>query len=709
MTRSTNHIYEFGECRIDTAERLVLRAGKQVSLTPKAFDTLVVLVQNAGRLVEKDDLIKEVWPDAIVEEANLSRNVYAIRRALGDGGEHTYIETVPKAGYRFVAAVTDVTDRVTDVVATVPGVESPGIDIDRRPWFPIVLSAVLALGVVALVVVRFWPAPIAAPNTTNVAKGKTGFSFLTDGSHDDSGAYWTADGRVFFSRSITTTRTESWTMNAMRQDSIARTGRSGVCWSVDGRLMGKRVLFLKDGVTGTAYLAEADGAHEIALPFVPGNMDWSPDGSRFVYQTTTGRGISEIDLYTLATGKSVTLTKNPAGDADPSFSTDGARIAFTSWRDGNAEIYVMDADGSKVRRITNHPAFDNYPVFSPDDTQIAFQSNRDDEHVEVYLQNLNDSSPPKRLTRSASLTGLAPRSWSADGTRMLVYTNQNGLNQIAAIGIEPSPVELVLKDDAADLGSPRLSRDGKLLLHEARLSDRSLELRLTDLETTHTRRLFKTEPNYPVQFHLTPAWSPDQSLIAFTDRVNGNSEIFTMKADGSELRNLTRNPLLDATPVFTADGREIIFARDTYGRALLYRMDTNGAGQRRVTDAQGYEMSPTVSPDGSHLAFSGDRNLHGLDIFALDLEQPRHERCLVSRRFQETFPAYSPDGTRIAFVANSDGNPEVYVMHADGTGLFRLTHSREEETSPVFTPDGRHIVFSSNRDGKFAIYQVDAR
>ncbi len=97
----TKQIYEFGQFRIDPEERLLLRDGRPVSLTPKAFETLLALVENSGHLVKKDELMKRVWPDAFVEEVNLAQNISAIRRALGEGnGSGQYIETVPKAGYR---------------------------------------------------------------------------------------------------------------------------------------------------------------------------------------------------------------------------------------------------------------------------------------------------------------------------------------------------------------------------------------------------------------------------------------------------------------------------------------------------------------------------------------------------------------------------------------------------------------------------------
>lgn len=100
--------FTFGPFVLDTAERRLSRDGEPVPLRAKLFDTLCLLVQRPGRLIERQELIDTVWPDSIVEEGNLSHNVSALRRALGDGNETKYIETVPKRGYRFVHAVTRV-------------------------------------------------------------------------------------------------------------------------------------------------------------------------------------------------------------------------------------------------------------------------------------------------------------------------------------------------------------------------------------------------------------------------------------------------------------------------------------------------------------------------------------------------------------------------------------------------------------------------
>src|SRR5258708_31229745 len=106
MTDPELHIYEFGDFRIEASKSLLLRTGKPVTLTPKVFDTLLYLVRRRGDLVEKDDLIRAIWPDTVVEENNLNQNISTLRRVLGESrGENRYIVTVPGRGYRFVAEV----------------------------------------------------------------------------------------------------------------------------------------------------------------------------------------------------------------------------------------------------------------------------------------------------------------------------------------------------------------------------------------------------------------------------------------------------------------------------------------------------------------------------------------------------------------------------------------------------------------------------
>ena len=102
MSEQARLFYEFGPFRLEVAERRLLRAGEPVSLPPKAFDTLLLLVERRGHVVKKDEIISRLWPDTFVEENNLTQYISLLRKALGDGRDGgRYIETVPRWGYRF--------------------------------------------------------------------------------------------------------------------------------------------------------------------------------------------------------------------------------------------------------------------------------------------------------------------------------------------------------------------------------------------------------------------------------------------------------------------------------------------------------------------------------------------------------------------------------------------------------------------------------
>src|SRR5713226_9297778 len=111
MSKPTNVLYEFGPFLLNVSEQLLLREGQPVPLKPKVFSLLLVLVQNSGHLLSKDELMRQVWPDSFVEEGNLPVSIFALRKALGDGlNNSSYIETVPRRGYRFLADAKEVFD-----------------------------------------------------------------------------------------------------------------------------------------------------------------------------------------------------------------------------------------------------------------------------------------------------------------------------------------------------------------------------------------------------------------------------------------------------------------------------------------------------------------------------------------------------------------------------------------------------------------------
>ena len=162
--QETLRLYEFGPFRLDPAERKLLRGNEIVTLTPKAFDTLHLLVRNNGRVLEKDELIRMLWPDTFVEEGSLSNHIFLLRKALGE--DPTFIETVPRRGYRFVGAVQQLPVAAAAHLEKPPGVGAPGITFlrakTRRPWRSRAGLGIAAVALLASLAAAGWLYKFAA-------------------------------------------------------------------------------------------------------------------------------------------------------------------------------------------------------------------------------------------------------------------------------------------------------------------------------------------------------------------------------------------------------------------------------------------------------------------------------------------------------------------------------------------------------------------
>src|SRR5688500_12423589 len=162
MARHQPQVFEFGPFQLDVGERVLRREGEILALTPKAFETLLVLVENHGRLVGKEDLMKRLWPESFVEESNLAQQIFTLRKTLGDDKDgNQYIETVPKRGYRFRAPVTSLTPAAV-VPASEPDAAGP---VPSRTLRAAGFGWLILIAGLSLIVYWGWRAsrPVAAP------------------------------------------------------------------------------------------------------------------------------------------------------------------------------------------------------------------------------------------------------------------------------------------------------------------------------------------------------------------------------------------------------------------------------------------------------------------------------------------------------------------------------------------------------------------
>jgi TolB protein len=242
--------------------------------------------------------------------------------------------------------------------------------------------------------------------------------------------------------------------------------------------------------TKEIYIADYDGANQRRLTVsrqLNGFPSWAPDARALAY--TTWRPNPDIFVSRLYEGTRENPTKGIGTNYLPAFSPDGKQIAFMSGRDGNPEIYVMNVDGTNVRRLTNHPAEDVTPTWSPTGTQIAFESGRTGKS-QIYIMNAADGSNLQRLNVSES-EATRP-TWS-----------RGPVNEIA---------------------------------YSARTSAAGFDIKVYDFNSGQTKQLTFGEGT-----NESPAFSPNGRHIAFTSTRGGRVQIYTIGRDGRDLRQITRD------------------------------------------------------------------------------------------------------------------------------------------------------------------------
>ena len=291
-------------------------------------------------------------------------------------------------------------------------------------------------------------------------------------------------------------------------------------------------------ISGEIVLSLAGGSFPSAGPSPPAQTSVAKGKIAFVSERDGNPEIYAMD----ADGTTETrLTNNLAGDQGPSWSPDGSRIAFTSYRDGNWEVYVMNCDGTNQTRLTNSPADEDLPAWSPDGTKIAFGS-RPGGNWQVYLMN-------------------------PDGTGQINLSNNSWAD-------------------------------------------------------------------------WRPAWSPDGSKIAFISERDGNREIYAMNSDGTNQVNLTKNPSDDWWPAWSPDGTRIAFSSDRDGNREIHVMNPDGTGQTRITSGPGKSDVPSWFPDGTRIAFQSERD-GNYEIYVMNSDGTNQTR-LISDPAWDDDPSWSP-------------------------------------------------------------------
>jgi len=621
------HCFEFGQFRVDLLTHRLLRDGDVVALQPKAFDTLVVLIQNRGRVVERAVLMKTLWPDSFVEEANLTQYVFTLRKALGEQPNgQPYIETVPRRGYFFAAEAREIRDAVEAEGAA--GLRAPDIETRDRPSHE--------------------PSPFTRPQT---AHWLTLTAVVV-------GALMVAGGWTWWRLRRSPAPTPDYLQLTNYADSA-----TSPALSPDGRMLaflrgentfyGPGEVYVKVLPGGQPFQLTHDGAAKMSPVF-------SPDGARIAY-TTVDRGSWDTWVTPIPGGAPQRLLANASS---LSWVADH-RVMFSELGPG-MYMRVVTASESRTeqRDVYRPPATElsmaHRSLLSPDRKSVLVTEMDPRGWMPCRLAPFENPSAGRQVgPLPGKCTGAA---WSPDGRWMYFSADAGrgfhiwrqrfpngspeqitfGATEEEGIAMAPSGRSLVtsigseqstvwLHDPAGDhqISSesyaymPAVSPDGSKVYYLVRSgSSRAFvagELWAADASSPHRQRLF---PDFQItQYDI----SPDGTRIVFAVRDGSEkSSLWLARLDSrSSPRQLTS---LDASrPLFGPDGDVFFLARDG-GSEYVYRTNQAMTVTEKVI-AEPIIYLIAVSPDGqwlvSWIAHGGDESTHALVAYATHGGQKR--------------------------------------------------------------------------------------
>lgn len=633
MSQQIKHIYEFGSFRLDAGEQLLLRENEVVQLTPKAFDLLLVLLERHGHLLSKDELLKLVWPDNFVEEANLASNISQLRKALGEGENgHRYIETVPKRGYRFVASVREAENKIAASSGQALQVEKIGEAENqvnqrknvvaqpkiRRPlrkhfiWLTASFLLALMLGVMLwLMVARTTnerPLPRLTPLTASPGQemqpalspdGDRVAYYWNGGQGDNTDIYVQVRGTGTPFKLTATPANES-----------------SPVWSLDGRFIAFR---RQTGARNEVFVIPAMGGSErkvyevAAKPYVQSALwarllGWVNENLLAVVDKSSPVEPFSIFLLSLTSGEKRRLTSPPAGydgDTNPTLSPDGQTLAFVRSRNfggfGSAtDIYVIPVSGGEAQQLTS----DSRPVaglaWDADGRSIVFSSNR----VGTF-----------GLWR-ISASGGTPESLPAIGDKAFSPAISRQGNRLAF-------VELMLDANIWRVPGPLASSQQASLFisstrwdHDAQFSGDSKRITFSSARSGFLE-IWVCDAAGLNPIPLTngykassPHWSPNGQSIAFGSNIESHADIYVINAAGGIPRRLTTESSEDVRPSWSQDGRWVYFGSNRSGDWQVWKAPAEGGQAVQVTKNGGREAFE--SPDGKFVYYTKQAGIEGI-------------------------------------------------------------------------------------------------
>lgn len=682
LSSRESEVYEFGPFRLDVSERLLAREGRPVPVAPKVFDTLVVLARGGGRLLTKDEMMAELWPDTAVEEANLVVNISTLRKVLGEGGGG-YIETVPKCGYRLAAQVRASGVGVADSVG--PSSEATPLQ-DRNA--PATISFGEGYGAVR-------------PARDRRGRGR---SLITAAA---CGVVIACLASIIYLLLDRRAAAESH-FQSMRLQRLTSTGNVGnAALSPDGNYF-VYVLAEEEGRSLWVKQVTASNAVRI-LPPARGvrftGLTFSADGESVYYVTADESGASALQRVPVLGGTAQRLLEDI--DKPVTFSPGGERFAFVR-RDaatGESKVLIARAGGEVERTLATRraPASFLWLAWSPDGESIACSARDADaggEYANVVELRLGDGS--ERPVSEKRWHWAGQLAWPKGGGGLLVAATDPDVgmhNQIWEVPLGGGRARRVTNDLNSYVGFSASADAGRLL---AVVADRVSNIWIAPLDGGAARQV--TAAKYDGYWGLS--WMADGRLLYESSGAN-QIQFWLASADGAAQTQLTADPHPKAMPAASRDGRHIVFASARAGPMNLWRMGADGTSPRQLTFGREGDAYPALSPDGAWVVYEATQaGVPALWKVPLGGGDPTRLTGAPATR-----PAVSPCGGYVAYWAGdaAAGATVEVISSGGGEPLKRLT----VPASPVgdrrtlrWVPAGGALSYVGTRSGVSNVWSV---
>lgn len=680
MSNSDIRFYEFGEFRLDTRRRTLLKSGEPQPLSGRLFDLLLVLIQNEGRILDHDELLDKVWEGAFVEQSNLKKAVSSLRQILGEQpNQSLYVKTIPRRGYSFVSPVTAVSDGETAtavyrereiIVEEIEEVDDepvalPQAAVEKKSFSKTLVLAGLAVIALVAVAVGAWFYLARQPNRFSVENVR-----ITKLTTEGNAAY----------------------------PVVSSDGNYIVYASEDPQ--GSH-LQLKQLLTGTTK----------ALITLPRASYWaiafSPDANFIYFFAKNWLEPAKSGLYKVSFlgGEARLISKEAGGGL--TVSPDGNTLAMA--RDSvnrEPQIIVMDSEGGNERAIASYK--EQIRIwslgFSPDGKTLltSFRNQVSADKTKYYMSEISLADGSERALIPDNPTLMQSAAWMPDGQSVMLTMRQPNADITQVWQYFPSGGEMkrVTNDDNS-YRSLKISSDGKTIFS-------TIETRISGIWTGAQDNLnnFKLITN-GVQMMDRVLWTGDGRLI-YSGTENGVEAIWIMAADGSGKKMLTDGKDgIWLQPTVSGDGNSAVYLSSRSGTAQIWKIGFDGQNLTQLTSSDTPVSIAQLLSDGQTLFYQAYQRPLGWVIMKRAADGSVSP---VTDREAEHW-SVSPDEKMIAFGANDpDTSKEMIYVKSLETGSIIKSIPGSSDKTLIWTRDSKAILFNAkvNSSGEIMMLPLDA-